>query len=370
MTKPNTACTMQQLAFAPWQRHALAALLFAAALLSRFLLLPVEAGLAFLTFYPATAIAALLLGWSPGLLVTLLGTLVGPYIFMPPFWSFKFPLDQLLSAATFATSGLIVCLMAHRIQRRTAQLAQANLRIQEAMAALQAREAELEASNAELDQFAYVASHDLKAPLRAIGNLAGWVAEDLKGKIAGETVDNLDLMQRRVARLDLLLEGLLEYSRVGRGQEGIESVDLGRLVADIADYLAPRQGFKVVYAGDVVALSTHRAPLELVLRNLISNALKHHDGDSGSVVVSCREDGDRLSVRIEDDGPGIAPQYHERIFMMFQTLKSRDQVEGSGMGLAIVKKAVTQHGGNIAVESDGTRRGTAFVFTWRKENGE
>jgi signal transduction histidine kinase len=113
-------------------------------------------------------------------------------------------------------------------------------------------------------------------------------------------------------------------------------------------------------------VQTKKAPLEQVLRNLIGNGLKHHDKEDGNVIVSARDLGEMIEFRIEDDGPGIAPVFHERIFKMFQTLKSRDTMEGSGMGLAIVKKAVERQGGMIAVESAPPRRGTSFVFTWPK----
>jgi signal transduction histidine kinase len=223
---------------------------------------------------------------------------------------------------------------------------------------------ELRRSNEELDSFAYAASHDLRAPLRGISNLADWIAEDL-GETAGpETIANLDLLRKRVERLDMLLDSLLQHSRVGRAGATPEDVDIALLVHEIADYLAPRDGFEVAYRGEIATIHTSKAPLEQVLRNLIGNALKHHDADAGGVFVATRDLGDRIEFRVEDDGPGIAPAFHERIFRMFQTLKSRDELEGSGMGLAIVKKSVEGHGGSVRVESAPPSRGTAFVFTW------
>lgn len=351
---------------APVLRYLWALAIFAVAIAIRFLVLPVEAGLAFLTFYPATAIAALLCGTWPGMLVVALGAVIGPYVFMAPFWSFKFPLDQIFSAATFTLSGMVVCFIAHRMRHRTTEVSLLNAKLEAAVERLRQREAELATSNGELEQFAYVASHDLRAPLRGIRNLAGWIKDDVTGKVDDEAMENLDLLQRRAERLDLLLEGLLEYSRIGRMDGGVEPVDIRRVVSDIADYISPPPGFSLECRGDMPELATHRAALEQVLRNLISNAVKHHDRPDGRVAVSCHDCGDSLEFSVTDDGPGIPPEYHESIFKMFQTLKSRDQVEGSGMGLAIVKKAVERHGGTIRVESDPTRRGTAFVFTWGK----
>ncbi|MBC9072067.1 CHASE3 domain-containing protein [Thauera sp. CAU 1555] len=223
---------------------------------------------------------------------------------------------------------------------------------------------ELQRSNAELDNFAYVASHDLKAPLRGIRNLTEWIAEDVRATASEDTHDNLRLLHNRVDRLDSLLESLLTYSRVGRQNGHAETVDLGRLVGEIRDYLAPRPGFTVSCSADMPVLTTNKAPLEQVLRNLINNALKHHDRDTGRVTVSATPSGEFVEFRVEDDGPGIAPEFHERIFQMFQTLKPRDQVEGSGMGLAIVRKTIEGFGGTIRVESAPPRRGSCFVFTW------
>jgi signal transduction histidine kinase len=226
---------------------------------------------------------------------------------------------------------------------------------------------ELRRSNEELDTFAYAASHDLKAPLRGIRSLAEWITEDVKDNAGADTIENLALLRNRVERLDMLLDSLLQHSRVGHAGAVPENIDIARLIKEIADYIAPRTGFTVTYRGEILTLHTSKAPLEQVLRNLIGNGLKHHDGDAGTVVVTARDLGNMMEFRVEDDGAGIPTQFHERIFQMFQTLKSRDEIEGSGMGLAIVKKSVEGHGGTIRVESAPPRRGTAFIFTWEKD---
>lgn len=234
-------------------------------------------------------------------------------------------------------------------------------------AALKARtevQRELERSNADLDSFAYVASHDLKAPLRGIRNLVEWIALDIQSTATEDSRDNLRLLRTRVERLDSLLESLLTYSRVGRKIEDIGEVDTDRLVTDISEYLAPPQGFKITCSGLMPCFSTPKVPLEQVIRNLINNAIKHHDLAAGQVLISAKELDGRIEFRIEDDGPGIATEFHERIFKMFQTLKPRDQVEGSGMGLAIVKKTIEGFGGSIHVESNPPTRGSVFIFTW------
>lgn len=238
--------------------------------------------------------------------------------------------------------------------------------IQSGRRVLEATMKELKRSNMELDTFAYVASHDLKAPLRGIRSLTQWIEIDVEKTAGEETMGNLRLLKNRVDRLDNLLDSLLTYSRIGRKTSLVEQVNLGQLVAEIDGYLAPAPGFVIACQGDMPTISTPKAPLEQVLRNLVSNAIKHHDLGSGNVIVSAKDMGEMVEFRVEDDGPGIPMEFHERIFQMFQTLKPRDQVEGSGMGLAIVKKTIESFGGNIRVESLPSGRGVAFVFSWPK----
>ncbi len=224
---------------------------------------------------------------------------------------------------------------------------------------------ELKRSNEELDNFAYGASHDLKAPLRGIRNLTAWISKDVQETASEDTIENLAMLHNRVNRLDLLLDSLLEYSRIGRTGGTPEDFDPAQMVHDIAQYIVPRPGFTVT-CGKMPLMHTHKAPLEQVLRNLIGNALKHHDRETGTVAVTARDLGDFVEFRVADDGPGVPPVFHERIFQMFQTLRSRDEIEGSGMGLAIVKKSVEAYGGAITIQSAPPSRGTAFTFTWEK----
>jgi PAS domain S-box-containing protein len=227
-------------------------------------------------------------------------------------------------------------------------------------------EEELERSNKELDEFAYVASHDLRSPLEGIKNLAKWIAEDNDDILPDASKRHLEQMQQRMDRLDLLLSDLLEYSRAGRVHGVIMEVDTANLVADMAAVLSPAAGFQISSHGDMPKLRTARTPLEQVLRNLIDNAVKHHDGEGGTVKVSCRDADEFYEFAVTDDGPGIAPEFHDQIFKLFETLKPRDEVEGSGMGLSVIRKIVESYGGKVTVESPGDR-GTTFRFTWPKE---
>jgi PAS domain S-box-containing protein len=231
---------------------------------------------------------------------------------------------------------------------------------------LAARHDELERSNADLEEFAYAISHDLKAPLRAIANLAQWIGEDMKETANPETTGNLELLQGRVVKMQMLLEGLLQYSRVGQMDKTTEDVAVADLVADIIAMQAVPPGFVVTYEGEIATLRTQRVALQVVLENLVGNSLKHHDRTQGCIIISTRLVDGVAEFRVSDDGPGIPDQFHQRIFRIFQTLANRDDPQASGIGLAIVKRKVESHGGRIWVESVPPVRGTTFVFTWKE----
>lgn len=229
---------------------------------------------------------------------------------------------------------------------------------------VQQRTIELERSNTELDQFVYVASHDLRAPLRAIQQLSEWLVEDLGDKLPTSAQKHVDRITNRVQRMERMLDDLLIYSRTYKHDAmTVESVHIGALARKIFDTVAPPDGAKLTVPDSLPTIQTVRTPLELVLRNLISNAIKHHHRDEIQIEITAELQGHMVEIRVSDDGPGIAQEYHERVFGLFQTLQPRDQVEGSGMGLAIIRKAVTEQGGAIRVQS-AEGEGTTFIFTW------
>lgn len=220
--------------------------------------------------------------------------------------------------------------------------------------------------NRDLDQFAYVVSHDLKAPLRAIANLSVWIEEDLMDQIPLENQNQLQLMRRRVYRMEALINGLLEYSRIGRIETSIETVAVNELLNEILDSIAPASSFTIDIDPGMPTLMTRRLLLSQVFANLISNAVKHHDRPDGKIGISCKDQGDFIEFAITDDGPGIDERYHSKIFTIFQTLKSRDEQENTGIGLSIVKKIVESEGGSIHIESQ-VGAGTTFRFSWLKQ---
>jgi PAS domain S-box-containing protein len=230
--------------------------------------------------------------------------------------------------------------------------------------AVQRQADELERSNEELERFAYVASHDLRAPLRAIDNLATWIAEDEGESLSPTARGYLNKLRSRVRRMETMVGDLLAYSRAGREQHQPAQVDTAILVHGVAEILSLPAGFVVTADPTLPSIRTERVPLETVFRNLIGNAVKHHhQPDAGQVTVRAVEHGSWVEFIVADNGPGIDSAYHDRIFDIFQTLRSRDEVEGSGMGLAIVKKIVERRGGRIWVESL-PGNGARFHFTW------
>jgi PAS domain S-box-containing protein len=223
----------------------------------------------------------------------------------------------------------------------------------------------LEERNRELDQFTYIVSHDLKAPLRAVTNLSEWIEEDLEGQLSQEGQHQMNLLRGRIQRMENLINGLLEYSRVGRAQILPEIVDVQTLVAEIIDSLAPPATFTIEVQEGMPALHTKRLLLRQVFANLIANAIKHHDRSEGHAWVSVQEQEYMYKFSVTDDGRGIALEYHQKIFGIFQTLEARDTVENTGIGLAIVKKVVESEGGTMQMESQ-LGMGTTFSFTWPK----
>jgi PAS domain S-box-containing protein len=222
--------------------------------------------------------------------------------------------------------------------------------------------------NEELDRFAYVVSHDLKAPLRAIGNLSEWLEEDLGEVLGDETRRHMDLLRQRVYRLNALIDGLLSYSRVGRIDVSEGKVNVERLIAEVIDSLAPPSTFTVAIVPPLPTLLTKPVLLTQVFANLIGNAIKHHDRPDGRIQISCSHRGGFYEFRVSDDGPGISPRYHGKIFDIFQVLQPRDRVENTGIGLSIVKKIIEGEGGQISIESD-EGRGATFIFTWPDGEG-
>jgi len=227
---------------------------------------------------------------------------------------------------------------------------------------------ELDSVNKELKDFAYIVSHDLKAPLRGISSLAAWIQDDYKDRLDDEGRAQLDLLMNRVQRMQNLIDGILHYSRVGRVKEGKEKVDLNEMVSELMDSLSPPSHIKFVVDDNLPVLMYEPTRISQVFQNLMSNSVKYMDKEQGLIRVGCRQEEDQWRFSISDNGPGIDPKYFEKIFQIFQTLNARDKVESTGIGLAVVKKVVEMNGGRIWVESE-LGKGSTFFFTVKKSLG-
>jgi PAS domain S-box-containing protein len=225
---------------------------------------------------------------------------------------------------------------------------------------------QLQERNQELDRFVSIAAHDLKAPLRGIANLSEWIEEDLQAQIPGEN-PQLQLLRQRVKRMDALIDGLLRYSRTGREELEIETVDVAEVLAETIDSLSPPDGFEIKVVNSMPILDTKRLLLTQVFANLINNAIKHHHRTDGRIHITVEDLDDHHRFSIADDGPGIPQgESRERIFEIFQTLHpTTDSTENTGIGLALVKKIVEGEGGEIWLDGE-CKIGCRFCFTWLK----
>jgi PAS domain S-box-containing protein len=219
--------------------------------------------------------------------------------------------------------------------------------------------------NQELERFAYVVSHDLKAPLRAIANLSQWLEEDLDGNLTQETRYNMQLLRQRVYRLSAMIEALLDYSRIGLISVQEETVSVTELLQEIVESLVIPPNFIIEVKSPLPTFSTKRLFLSQVFYNLISNAIKHHHHSQVHIEIKSIDRGNYYEFSVKDNGPGIALEYQERIFDIFQILTRRDQTENTGIGLSIVKKIIDNQGERIWLDSrEG--EGATFYFTWHK----
>ncbi len=224
----------------------------------------------------------------------------------------------------------------------------------------------LKERNEGLDRFVYIAAHDLKAPLRAIANLSEWIEEDLSGQTPAVSQKQLQLLRQWVNRMTALIDGLLRYSRLGRQELELETVDVSQLLSETIDSLSPPPSFKIEILSSLPTFDTKRILLGQIFANLLGNAIKHHERVDGRIEISVADLGDRYQFSIADDGPGIpAGEAHQRIFEIFQMIQPINSNENTGIGLALVKKIVEDEGGQIWLDNQHIP-GARFCFTWLK----
>jgi PAS domain S-box-containing protein len=234
-----------------------------------------------------------------------------------------------------------------------------------------AMELELEQANANLEEFSYAASHELKSPLRGIADLIEWISEDLGGLQTPEVARNLRRVEDRIRRLEQIIDDLLTYARARTTSTDAAPVEPRALIQGVLEIQPLPLDFQISVHVAAEPFVTTKTPLEAVLRNLIGNAVKHHDRQAGKVEVRVEEIGRYCVFTVTDDGPGIPVGDQERVFRMFQTRSSTNQGR-AGIGLALSKRLVESHGGRITLESADGVRGTSVRvwwprFQWRRD---
>lgn len=263
----------------------------------------------------------------------------------------EFPVEIGLNLVPGEEDGLVLAAVTDITRRKAMQLA-------------------LRQANSNLEEFTYAASHDLKSPLHGIADLIDWIGEDLGDTASQEVTRNLGRVRDRIQRLDRVIDDLLAYAHAGIAFTDAVPIEVEKLVAGVLEILPRPAGFHVSVQINAQPFVTNKVPLESVLRNLIDNAVKHHDRPTGQIRVRVEDVGQYCVFSVSDDGPGIPPAAQERVFRIFQTLGGGTG-RHSGIGLALSKRLVEAHGGWMKIESVAGVRGTAFHvwwprFPWRK----
>jgi len=330
-------------------------------LLARLAMAPVDAGLQYVTFFPAVTLSVVIGGFWPGIFATMIGLTLAIFFFTPPFYSFS---SEALSTSfwpnmVFFLDGVIVCASIEGMHRYRAKYA---AELQEA----RHQEARVVELNKSLDEFAYIAAHDLKEPLRGIHNYASFLKEEHAAQLDESGRQYLDSIQRLSGRLTTLIDSLLAYSRLGRAELVKAPVDVDAVVDAVAEDLSrlwAKEGVELRRNGRLGTVQGDAARIGEVFQNLFSNAAKYNDKPRKWAEVGCDRSGAQPVFYVRDNGIGIPPQHHENVFRIFKRLHEQNKYGGgTGAGLTIVKKIVERYGGRIWLASV-PGEGTVFYFT-------
>lgn len=221
----------------------------------------------------------------------------------------------------------------------------------------------LEKRNKELDQFAYITSHDLKSPLRGINNLAEWIEEDMEDLMSVESKKHFLMLRGRVHRMEALINSLLKYSRAGKLNNEVVKININDLVFEVLSRLAPNNNYAIYFDNSFPIILANYQDIEIIFYELILNAIRHNKNEKPIVNITYKTRNQFYIFCIADNGDGIPEEFHQKVFTIFQTLESRDKVESVGAGLAIVKKIVEENGGTVWIESE-KGKGAKLYFKW------
>jgi light-regulated signal transduction histidine kinase (bacteriophytochrome) len=226
----------------------------------------------------------------------------------------------------------------------------------------------LEISNSDLTDFVYIASHDLREPLRKISSFGQLLQKSLQGKLSNDEQENLNFMIDGSDRMTMMIDGLLTYSRANTKDILLEIVDLNEVIERLKEL---ELGMLLEETGSIIEVpqplpKVHADPVQMeqLLQNLIANGIKYRkEGVKPRITIKAKEVPDnKVRIEVQDNGIGIAPEYYNEIFKMFKRLHSRREYDGCGIGLSVCKKIVERHGGQIGIESK-LDAGSTFWFT-------
>lgn len=334
------------------------------AYLARIVISPADSGLTFLTFFPAVALVAVIGGIWPGLFATAASMVLVTYLFIAPSgaWTFEFEQGTVWMNVVFLADGLIVSAAIEAMHRHYRNY----IETADALSKSREFEARICAANKELDEFAYIASHDLKEPLRGIHNYASFLKEDYADRLDEEGRRYIDRIQQLTERMADLIEHLLAYSRLGYVELARDLVDTDAVVDAVAEDLGPLltgKGVELRRTGHLPVVKGDAIRIRQVFQNLISNAVKYNDKPVKWVEVGCDDNRVPPLFYVRDNGIGIAPHHQDAVFQIFKRLHEQNKYGGgAGAGLTITRKIIERHGGRIWLESVHGE-GASFYFT-------
>lgn len=219
--------------------------------------------------------------------------------------------------------------------------------------------------NEQLDQFVSVVSHDLKTPLNGILNLINFIDEDLEEKNYDELLNNLNLIKNSAQNLKIMINGILEYSRMSRNKTNPEMVDINQLLDELISTLLVNNKVKVNISPNIPNVFAEKVKLRQVFQNIIDNSIKYNDKKECIININCKEENEFLEFSIEDNGPGIPENMHEWVFGLFKTISKATSESSTGIGLSLIKTIIEDQGGKIWIKNN-KEVGTTFIFDWMK----